>query len=174
VIGPDGEDPLARGDAAHERAKWVESFVYGTIATLIAMAGFEVVNGREPVAAGAIIVVSALATWFAHAYSMILGAEVAQRRAVTPRFIARALREGAPIVYAAVPATIFSMLAAQGFWSLRTAILVGNVAGIIVMAIAGFTAARVTRARPLQTVVWVVVTAAIGLSIVLIEAGVHQ
>jgi hypothetical protein len=171
----DDPDPAARHDGrASRRAERVEAFVYGTIATLIAMAGFEALNGHEPVAAGAIILVSALATWWAHAFSEILGAEVGGRHHVTPRFIANALRTGSPIVIAAIPATVFSAMAVQGFWPLRTAIVISNVTGIVVMGIAGLAAARVTKASPVRTIVWVVVTTAIGGTIVLVEAAVHQ
>jgi hypothetical protein len=169
---PEHESPAERR-ADVVRAERSRAFIYGTIATLIAMAGFESVGGA-PIAAGAIIAVSAVATWWAHAYSTVLAARLTSAHPITPHEVASALREAWPIVTAAIPATLLSIGAGAGLWTLTSAILVANLAGITVMAIAGLIAARSAHAGRLATLGWIAVTAAIGAIIVLVEAAVHR
>lgn len=166
-------DAAARA-AARGRAQRIESFVYGTIATLIAMAAFETVGGTDGVQAGAIVIVSAAATWFAHAFSTILGARLALGEPTTWRRIWRGLREAWPIVIAAIPATVLAAGATQGLWTLEGAVRASNLVGVVVMGVAGFAAARVTGASALSTVAWVIGTAAIGIAIVIVELAVHH
>jgi hypothetical protein len=174
MTGRPDPSPGSSDGATLDRARRVETFVYGTIATLIALAGFESLGLRQPIAAGAIIAVSAVATWFAHAYSTVLGERAASDRPLDRSQVVQALREAFPIVVAAVPATILAVGAAQGFWPLETAIVVANIAGIAVMAGAGLAAARATHASPRGTIVWVVASAAIGAAIVIVELAVHH
>ena len=159
--------------AREVRAGRARSFIYGTIATLIAMASFETFGG-EPLAAGAIIAVSAIATWWAHAYSTVLAERLTTDRRVTVAEVRDALREAWPIVTAAVPATVLAVGASQGLWSLPSAILVANLIGIGVMGVAGLIAAHAAHVGRAATVAWVLVTAAIGAVIVLVEVAVHH
>ncbi len=163
----------ARRRADATSADRARSFIYGTIATLIAMAGFETVGG-QPIAAGAIIAVSAIATWWAHAYSTVVAERLTGDVPITVHEVTQALRGGWPIVTSAVPAFLLSIGAVAGLWGLPTAILVANLAGIAVMAIAGLIAARSARAGALATAAWVGTTAAIGAVIVIVEAAVHR
>jgi hypothetical protein len=160
--------------AQRGRAQRVDSFVYGTIATIIAMAAFDTSGSGDPVAAGAIVIVSAVATWFAHAFSTILGERLAVGESIGLPRVWRGLREAWPIVIAAIPATILAVGATQDLWSLAAAVRVSNIAGVIALGGAGFAAARVMRASALSTTAWVLGTSAIGLTIVLVEIAVHQ
>ena len=162
------------GRMVHRDADRVQAFIYGTIATLIAMAAFEIVDESDPLAAGAIIVASAIATCLAHAYSALLGDELSEGDSLTLRGIAKVLREAFPIVVAAIPATLLAIGAAAGYWTLEQAVGAANLLGIAIMAGAGLASARAVRATPAMTVVWVVGTAAIGASIVLVELAVHH
>lgn len=166
---------MSRAEAgADHRAERIKAFIYGTIATLIAVAAFETVGRGAPVAAGAIVAVSALATWFAHAYATVLGERLADPHGLTIGEVVTALRDAWPIVVAAVPATVLVAGATIGLWSLKSAILGADVAGIVVMAVAGFASARVVGAGRLATVAWILVTAAIGFAIVAVELAVHE
>ena len=166
-------DRAARRQAIAGRVERGRAFIYGTIATLIAMAGFETLGG-QPIAAGAIIAVSAIATWWAHAYSTVVAARLESDDRITVHEVVAALREAWPIVIAGVPAFVLSVGATVGLWGLPAAILVANVAGIAVMAIAGLLAARSARVGVLATLGWVAITAGIGATIVLVEAAVHR
>ena len=166
AVGPDASA------SAHERAEWVEEFIYGTIVALIAMAGFDT-SGGQPVAAGAIIVVGAAATWVAHAYASLLGHRLAHGRPVTLDEVLRALRGAWPIMVAAVPATLAAAGASVGWWSLQSAIRVADLVGILVLAVAGFAAARVTHAGPAGVIAWTLATAGLGVAIILVEVAVH-
>ena len=150
-----------------------ESFVYGTIATLIAMAGFETVGGPSRIAAGAIIAVSAIATWFAHAYlDDRRGARLASDEPITVHEVVAALREAWPIVDRRGPGVRPVASGHAGpLGRSRPRSSSRTSSAIAVMAIAGFLAARSARAGVLATVGWVVVTAAIGATIVVVEAG---
>jgi hypothetical protein len=169
LSGAVGPHPSA---SAQERAEWAEEFIYGTIVALIAMAGFDTSNGH-PVAAGAIIVVGAAATWVAHAYASVLGHRLAHAGRVTLDEIVRALRGAWPIMVAAIPATIAAAGASVGWWSLQSAIRVADLVGILVLGGAGFAAARVTQASPVGIVGWVLATAGLGVAIILVELAVH-
>jgi hypothetical protein len=155
------------------RAGRARSFIYGTIATLIAIAAFDTL-GAEPLAAGAIVAVSAIATWWAHAYSTVLAARLETEEQITWAEVRAALREAWPIVTAAVPATLLAIGATQGYWSLRAAVVAADIVGIVIMALAGLAAARTAHVGRTATVVWIVVAAGIGAVIVIVESAVHH
>ncbi len=159
--------------SVEERAEWVEEFIYGTIVALIAMAGFDTADG-QPTAAGAIIVVGAAATWVAHAYASVIGHRLGHAAPVSLREIVGALRSAWPIMVAAGPAAIAAGGASVGWWSLQNAIRVADLVGILVLGGAGYAAARVTGARPMGVVAWVLATAGIGVAIILVELAVHH
>lgn len=165
-------------DPSSERA---QAFIYGTITTLVAMAGLELVGEPTVGAVAAIVVAGAVATWLAHSYATLIGRGLiapgatagSNARTVVGRF-ASAMHASAPILYAAIPALVAFALAALGVWSLTTAIWVGNLAGIVVMGATSVAAARAHHATRLAQILSVVVTTVLGLLIVAVEYAVHH
>jgi hypothetical protein len=165
-------------DPSSERA---QAFIYGTITTLVAMAGLELVGAPSTGAVAAIVVASAVATWLAHSYATLIGRGLiapgatagSNLRAVAGTWWS-AMHASAPILYAALPALAAFALAALGVWSLTTAIWVGNLAGIAIMGVTSVAAARAHHATLLAQVLSVVVTTLLGLVIVAVEYAVHH
>ena len=154
--------------AAHRATE----FVYGTIAVLIVIAGIDISGGRAS-AAPAIILVAAIATWLAHAYAETLGLQLTTGRSTSRADIGRALMGSFPIVLAALPATAVSVGALLGFWSTRTSIVLANGLALLVLAAAGWFAARGAGDTRLQSLASALVSTSIGLAIVAMELLVH-
>ena len=165
-------------DPSSERA---QAFIYGTITTLVAMAGLELVGEPTVGAVAAIVVASAVATWLAHSYATLIGrgliasgATAQSNLRAVARTWASAMHASAPILYAAIPALVGFALAGLGLWSLTTAIRLGNLAGIVIMGATSVAAARAHHATRLAQVLSVVVTTVLGLLIVAVEYAVHH
>lgn len=157
-----------------ERAAWTSELVYGTITVLIAVAGVEIAGVGDGVRAGAIILVGAVATWLAHAYSAVLGRRVIVARRATVAEIRAALRDAWPIMLAAIPSLVAVTGAELGWWSFPTALLFSNGAGIAVLAGAGWIAGRAAHESLRATIGTAVVTASFGVAIIAMEVVVHQ
>ncbi len=160
--------------ATHTAAHRAKEFVYGTIAVLIVIAGIEVSGGRGAEAAGAIILVAAVATWLAHAYADVLGVLLTTGRPTTRTDVWRSLRDAVPIVVAALPATAMALGARLDFWTLATGLRAANILALLVLAAAGWFAARGSGAGRLRSLVSTLVSTGIGLGIVAVELLVHH
>ncbi len=168
---PEAMTATAVSSAAH-RAEATAEFVYGTTAVLIALSGLELVGGVPPEKAAAVTFASAVAIWLSHAYATYLGAHVV----ADPRHalgIVGSLRRSAPIVLAAVPATVLLAGSVMGWWSASTAILMANALAIVVLAVAGWVGARATRSSLGRSLGWAAITASIGIGIVVLESFLH-
>ena len=158
----------------HVDAHRAKEFVYGTIAVLIVISGIESAGPRGANAAGAIILVGAAATWFAHAYADTLGVRLASGRTTTAADGLRALRDAWPIVVAALPATVATACAALGFWTLGTGLAIANILALVALAAAGWLAARGSGSSLTRSAASAVVSTSIGLGIVAMELLVHH
>jgi hypothetical protein len=165
---PHATDPM-------QRALWMSELVYGTLAVLIAIAGVEVAGGGVgPTGAGAIILVGAAATWFAHAYATVLGHRVAVGGPATVGQIGHALAHAWPIALAAVPSVVAFGGASLGWWSPGAARGFSNGAGIAVLAGAGWIAGRAAGASLAGQLASTALTASIGVGIVAMELLLHR
>jgi hypothetical protein len=157
-----------------ERAERTSELVYGTLTALIALAGVEVAGLTSPTRAGAIILIGAIATWFAHAYAAVLGRRAALGRPASTVEIAHALRSAWPIVLAALPSFFAVAGARLGWWSGAAAVIFSNVAGIAVLAAAGWLASQAAGEGLRGRLGSSIVTASFGLGIVALELLIHQ
>ncbi len=156
-----------------ERASWMSELVYGTLTVLIAIAGIEVAGGASPTGAGVIILVGAGATWFAHAYAGLLGRRAAHGHPASPAQIRHALRHAWPIVLAAFPSVLAFGGASLGLWSSGVAMGFSNSAGIAVLAGVGYLAGQAAGEDLRGKVSSTVLTASIGIAIVVVELLLH-
>lgn len=156
-----------------ERAHWMTELVYGTLTALIAIAGIEVAGGASPTGAGAIVLVGAAATWLAHSYAALLGRRAATGHPLSATQIGHALRRAWPILLAALPSVVALGGASIGLWSSEVALAFSNIAGIAVLAGAGYLAARAGGATLAGQLTSTVVTASIGVGIVAVERLIH-
>ena len=162
----------------HAAAHRATEFVYGTIAVLIVIAGIDIssldLSDSRASGAPAIIMVAAIATWLAHAYAATLGLQLTTGRSTGRADIGRALRGSFPIVLAALPATAVSVGAVLGYWTPRTSVLLANGLALLVLAAAGWFAARGAGDTRFESFVSAVVSTSIGLAIVAMEVLVHH
>lgn len=160
-----GEEPAA--------VHWLADYVYGTIATLVAIAGLTFETNPGELTTAGVVIVGAIAIWFAHTLSRLVSKRSVGQ--VNLRFadIWGELRHSWSIVTAAVPATIVFILAALGLWSIHAAFVIADIVGVGALLVVGIGTAG-GRERPmLQRIRYVCGVVFVGVAIVLMEAGVH-
>ena len=83
------------------------------------------------------------------------------------------LRSSWSIVTAAIPATVVFLLAALHLWTMGVAFVVAEALGVVALAVVGIGTAG-GHERPLvRRIGYVAAVVAVGVAIVLLEAGVH-
>jgi hypothetical protein len=155
------------------RLRWLSDYIYGTISTLVAIAGltFEA-NPGELTTAG-VVVVGAVAIWLAHSVSQLVTTRSWKRMQLTRVDVGRELRDSLSIVAAAVPATIVFVLAALHLYSVRTGFGVAEAVGVLALAVVGIGTAG-GRGWPLgRRVLYVTGLVLVGVLIVGLELLVH-
>ncbi len=152
---------------------WLADYVYGTIATLVAIAGLTFETHPGELTTAAVVIVGAVAIWFAHSLSLLVSKRYTGHVTLGLSDIWAELRHSWSIVTAAVPATIIFVLAAVGAWTIHTGFILADVVGVASLAVVGIGTAG-GRDRPLgRRIAYVVAVVLVGVAIVLLEAGVH-
>lgn len=167
VVEPTGEgsDP---GSVA-----WLADYVYGTISTLIAVAGLTFETHPEALTTTGVIVVGAVAIWLAHSLSRLVTKPAWRNLRLTRADIRSELRGSWSIVSAAVPAMIIFLLAGLHVWTVHVAFVLTDVVGVVSLAIVGMGTAG-GRDRPRRRrILYVGGLVAVGLTIVVLESLVH-
>jgi hypothetical protein len=176
--GSDDRDPAedaSLGTPGHERSvHWLSSYVYGTISTLVAIAGLTFENSPHALTTAGVVVVGAVAIWFAHALSQLVVLPSWQNLDLKAADVRTELRHSWSILVAAIPATFIFMLAGLHLFEVKTAFVVADVVGVLALAMVGIGTAG-NRDRPLRRrLLYTGGMVSVGLLIVLLEAGVHQ
>jgi len=144
---------------------WLADWVYGTIATLVAVAGLTFETNPGELTSAGVVIVGAMAIWFAHTLSRLVSLRSMGQTELGIAVVQAQLRSSWSIVTAAIPATIVFFLAALHLWTMGTAFVVADAVGIGTVG---------ERDRPLhRRVGYVAGLVLVGLSIVLMEAAVH-
>ena len=168
-------DPAGPAPGEHPAAvHWLADYVYGTIATLVAIAGLTFESNPGELTTAGVVIVGAVAIWFAHTLSRLVS--MRSRGTSGPEAVAtcEAARHSWSIVTAAIPATIIFVLAALDLWTIHTGVRAGRRRRRgVALAVVGIGTAG-GRDRPshragrlcLWSCWW-------GAAIVLLEAGVH-
>ncbi len=154
-------------------AGWFADYVYGTIATLVAILGLTFETHPDALTAGAVIIVGAIAIWLAHGLSLVVAV---RSRRVDPMPLADIVAEFTSswaIVSAAVPATVVMLLAEAGVYSTSTGLAIAQVVGVLALAAVGVATAGRHR-PPVRRIAYVALLTGVGVLIVLMEAGVHS
>ncbi len=165
---------LATGRSRREwTVRWMSNYIYGTIATLVAIAGLTFELHPEALTTACIVVIGATAIWLAHALSDLVATRADGKAETTLADVARELGRSWSIVSAALPATTIFLLAGLGVWTMRTAFWLADIVGVLALAVVGVATAGGSD-RPLsRRIVYVVGLVVVGVTIVLLEAGVH-
>jgi len=170
--GPGAEPPGA--DPHHERSVvWLADYVYGTIATLVAIAGLTFETNPGALTTAGVVVVGAVAIWFAHALSQLVIARSWQNLELKRADVRRELQSSWTIVMAAIPGCLIFIVAGAGLFTVKTAFTVAEVVGVLALAVVGYGTAG-GRGRPLgRRILYIGGLVLVGVLIVLLELLVH-
>ncbi len=152
---------------------WLAAYVYGTIATLVAIGGLAFEARLNAVSATGVIVVGAIAIWLAHAVSNLVARRAREGADLQRADVAAELRNSWPIVSAALPAAVVMILAALGAWTAETGLVIDEVIGVLALAGVGIATAGGARRSVGRRILYVTVLTAVGLAIVGLEVAVH-
>ena len=173
--GPEalGEDTGVRPSAHPAAIHWLADYVYGTIATLVAIAGLTFETNPGELTTAAVVIVGAFAIWMAHMLSRLVSKRSGGHLRLNISDVVAEARTSWSIVTAAIPATLIFMLAGAHLWTMHTAFVLADVVGVLALAVVGIGTAG-GNDRPLArriAYVWGLVM--VGIAIVLLEAGIH-
>lgn len=152
---------------------WLADYVYGTISTLVAIAGLTFEHNPGAITTAGVVVVGAVAIWLAHALSQLVIRRSWRNLELRPIDVGRELRGSWTIVTAAIPASLIFVLAGVGLFSVRAAFALADIVGVLALAVVGFGTAG-GPGRPLgRRVLYIVGLVLVGVLIVLLELLVH-
>jgi hypothetical protein len=179
VVHPDDPPPRGRQPRRMRRDRdrsvvWLADYVYGTISTLVTVAGLTFETHPEALTTAGVVVVGAVAIWFAHVLSQLVILRAWQDLELRRVDVGAELRGSWTIVAAAIPATIIFILAGVGVWEIKpTAFTLAEIVGVLALAVVGFGTAG-GRGRPLgRRLLYVGGLVLVGVLIVGLELLVH-
>ena len=123
-------DATARPAEHPAAVHWLADYVYGTIATLVAIAGLTFETHPGELTTAGVVIVGAVAIWFAHTLSRLVSKRSTGHLELRPADVGAELRHSWSIVTAAVPATVIFVLAAVHLWTIHTAFVLADVVGV--------------------------------------------
>jgi len=171
--GPGEAGGPADLDGEPQVVEWMADYVYGTISTLVAVAGLTFETHPEALTSAGIVLVGAVAIWLAHALSRLVLTRAWQHLLLSPRDVGVELRRSWTILVAATPALLAFLLAGLGVWPVHVAFALTDVLGVASLAMVGAVTAG-GRERPLlRRIGYVSALVAVGGFIVLLESLVH-
>ncbi len=165
--GPAGP-PADSGSVA-----WLADYIYGTISTLVAIAGLTFENNPDALTTAGVVVVGAVAIWLAHSLSQLVTTRSWQRLELQKADVVRELRGSWSIVSAALPATLVIILAGLHLWTVKTAFTLAEVVGVLALAVVGIGTAGSRDRRLVKRAAYVLGLVLVGASIVGLELLVH-
>jgi len=168
------ERPAEIRPAAHPSAvRWLAHYIYGTIATLVAIAGLSFESNPGEMTTSAVVVVGALAIWMAHTLSVLVSKRSSGQIQLTRGDVAVELRNSWAIVTASLPATAIFFLAGLHLWTMHTAFILADVVGVLALAVVGIGTAGGSDRPLLRRIGYVLGLVLVGVAIVLLEASIH-
>ncbi|MGA2837668.1 MAG: hypothetical protein ABSF84_13820 [Acidimicrobiales bacterium] len=162
--------PDAHPGAVH----WLADYVYGTISTLVAIAGLTFESHPGELVTAGVVIVGAVAIWMAHTLSRLVSKRSQGHLELSVSDIADEMRSSWSIVTAAIPATFIFMLAAIHLWTIQTAFVLADVVGVLALAVVGIGTAGGSERPLLHRVRYVVGLVLVGVAIVVLESAVHH
>lgn len=152
---------------------WLADYVYGTISTLVAIAGLTFETNPGALTTAGVVVVGAVAIWLAHTLSRMVIRQSWQSLHLTVADVVADLRQSWAIVSAAIPATVVFTLAGVHLFEVRTAFFVAEVVGVLALAVVAAGTTAHSDGSALRRALYVIGMVSVGVAIVLFEALVH-
>ena len=148
-------------------------YVYGTISTLVAVAGLTFETHPQALTTAGVIVVGAVAIWLAHTLSRVVVKPEWQELRVKWSDVQTELERSWPIVAGAIPAVLIFAVAGLGGWSVQVAFVLTDVVGVLALAVVGVGTAGGRGRSTLRRSLYVTALVAVGATIVVLESLVH-
>ena len=158
----------------HDRSVvWLADYVYGTISTLVAIAGLTFEPEPHALTSAGVVVVGAVAIWLAHGLSQLVVLRSWGNLELRRADVAAELRGSWTIIAAAIPATIIFILAGSGLWKVKTAFVLAEIVGVLALVAVGVGTAG-GRGRPMgRRILYVGGLVLVGVLIVMLELLIH-
>ena len=153
--------------------QWLADYVYGTISTLVAIAGLTFETNPEALTTAGVVVVGAVSIWFAHTLARLVTTRSWQHLKLQRSDIRAQLLGSWSIVAAALPATIIFTLAGIHLWNVDTAFVLAEIVGVLALAVVGIGTVGGRERSMARRIVYVVGLVSVGVMIVLLELVVH-
>jgi hypothetical protein len=163
----------SEGDPHDPSVRWLAGYVYGTIATMVAIAGLTFENTPAALTSAGVVIVGAVAIWFAHALSALVTMHSWRRLELTRAEVFHELRGSWSIVSAAIPATIIFILADDKVWSVKHAFAIADVVGVLALAVVGIGTAGSPDLPVGRRIFYILALVLVGVLIVVLESLVH-
>jgi hypothetical protein len=141
-------------------------FVYGTIVVLAVIVAGAKAYPREPGHVAALVAITTLVFWLAHAYAHGLARSVSDGEHLSRAELRHIARHEAALVEAGVPPMLPLLLGWAGIISARTSFWAALGAGLAVLAADGLVFARAERLGTMTTLAVVAANLALGLLLV--------
>ena len=103
----------------------------------MAIAGLTFETNPGALTTAGVVVVGAVAIWFAHALSQLVVLPSWQNMELKVADVTKELRHSWAILYAAIPATLVFVLAGVHLFEVKTAFVVAEVVGVLALAVVG-------------------------------------
>ncbi len=162
-----------RDDRRDRSVVWLADYVYGTISTLVAIAGLTFEKKPDALTSAGVVVVGAVAIWLAHGLSQLVILRSWQNLELRRDEVLGELRGSWTIVTAAIPATFIFILADLGLWTVKTAFILAEIVGVLALAVVGFGTAG-GRGRPVgRRILYIGGLVLVGVLIVMLELLTH-
>ena len=166
-------DPESHEVEDERSIRWLADYVYGTISTLIAVAGLTFETNPGALTTAGVVVVGAVAIWLAHTLSLLVISRSWNQLTLRRSDVRAELLGSWSIVAAAIPATITFILAGLNVWKVSTAFVVTDVVGVLALAAVGTGTAGGRTGPRSRRILYVVGLVSVGVMIVLLESAVH-
>jgi hypothetical protein len=167
------EDEGWHDPADQQKVNWFADYIYGSISTLVAIAGLTFETNPGALTTAGVVVVGAVAIWLAHTLSRLVTMRSWQQLSLSCADVRAKLQDSWAIVAAAFPATVVFVLAGAGLFEVKTAFTVAEVVGVLGLAAVGIGTVG-GRERPVgRRLLYVGGLVSVGVVIVLLELTVH-
>jgi hypothetical protein len=161
------------GAGSRRSVHWLADYVYGTISTLVAIAGLTFETNPGAVTTAGVVVIGAVAIWFAHTLSRLVATRSWEHLEIHWSDVGDQLAGSWSIVAAAIPATVIFTLAGVHLFEVRTAFVVADVVGVLALAVVGVGTVGGPERSLRRRILYVVGLVSVGVMIVGLESVIH-
>ncbi len=139
----------------------------------MAIAGLTFETNPGAVTTAGVVVIGAVAIWFAHTLSRLVATRSWEHLEIHWSDVGDQLAGSWSIVAAAIPATVIFTLAGLHLFEVRTAFVVADVVGVLALAVVGIGTVGGPERSLRRRILYVVGLVSVGVMIVVLESVIH-